>query len=78
MVAAMTFGVSGIAAANGRDRCTDAALDGFYVFTASGFDIVSGVSQPIAIVESRCGGTLSALGSSWQNLEQFGGRGQLY
>ena len=51
LVAAMTFGVSGIASANGRDRCTDAALDGFYVFTASGFDIVSGVSQPIAIVE---------------------------
>jgi hypothetical protein len=51
LVAGMTFGVSGIASANGRDRCTDAALDGFYVFTASGFDIVSGVSQPVAIVE---------------------------
>ena len=51
MVAAMTLGVSGIASADRRDRCTDAALDGFYVFTASGFDIVSGVSQPIAIVE---------------------------
>ena len=51
LVAGMTFGVSGITSANGRDRCTDAALDGFYVFTANGFDIVSGVSQPIAIVE---------------------------
>ena len=47
----MTFGVSGIASANGRDRCTDATLDGFYVFTASGFGIVSGVPQPTAIVE---------------------------
>ena len=44
LVAGMTFGVSGITSANGRDRCTDPALDGFYVFTASGFDIVSGVS----------------------------------
>ncbi len=47
----MTFGVSGIAPADAGDKCADATLDGFYVFTASGFSIVSGVPQPIAIVE---------------------------
>ena len=51
LVAAMTFGVSGIAPADAKDECTDATLDGFYVFTANGFTIVSGVPQPTAIVE---------------------------
>lgn len=51
LMAAMTFGISGITSADARDKCTDATLDGFYVFTASGFNIVSGVPQPTAIVE---------------------------
>jgi len=32
-------------------RCSDATLDGLYVFGASGFSIVSGVAQPRAVVE---------------------------
>ena len=51
LVAAMTFGISGIAPADAGEKCTDATLDGFYVFTASGFLIVGGVPQPTAIVE---------------------------
>lgn len=49
--AAMIFGVSGIAAADPGGKCTDRTLDGFYVFTASGFQIVGGASLPVAIVE---------------------------
>jgi len=53
VVAAMILGVSGVALANGKDEdeCTVATLDGLYVFTASGFNIVSGVPQPKAIIE---------------------------
>ena len=32
-------------------KCSDATLDGLYVFGASGFSIVSGVAQPRAVVE---------------------------
>jgi len=46
----MTLGMAGVAPADGP-KCTLAFLDGFYVFTASGFTIVGGVAQPIAIVE---------------------------
>jgi hypothetical protein len=51
LVAAMILGISGIAPADPGEKCTDATLDGFYVFTASGFSIVGGVPQPVAIVE---------------------------
>jgi hypothetical protein len=52
VVAAMILGISGVTLADsGDDKCTVATLDGFYVFTASGFTIVSGVAQPVAIVE---------------------------
>ena len=47
---AMTSGIAGVAPAAGH-KCTPAVLDGFYVFTASGFTIVGGVAQPVAIVE---------------------------
>ena len=47
---AMTSGIAGVAPAAGH-KCTPAVLDGFYVFTGSGFTIVGGVAQPIAIVE---------------------------
>jgi hypothetical protein len=49
LVVAMTSGI-GAAPADGP-KCTLAFLDGFYVFTASGFAIVGGVAQPTAIVE---------------------------
>ena len=34
-----------------RGTCTERTLDGSYVFSASGFNIVGGVQQPKAIVE---------------------------
>lgn len=49
-VITMTSGIAGVAPADGH-KCTPALLDGFYVFTASGFTIVGGVAQPSAIVE---------------------------
>jgi hypothetical protein len=53
--AAMALAVSGVAQAkdddDGKKICSVATLDGLYVFTASGFNIVSGVPQPKAIVE---------------------------
>jgi hypothetical protein len=56
LVAAISLGMSGITpAAAGPPPppgdCTDGTLDGLYVFTASGFNIVSGVPQPKAIIE---------------------------
>jgi hypothetical protein len=49
---AMTLVIPGVTLANGGDdECTVATLNGLYVFTASGFNIVSGVPQPKAIVE---------------------------
>ena len=55
VVAAMVLAVSGFAQAKDDDHegkaCSVATLDGLYVFTASGFNIVSGVPQPKAIVE---------------------------
>ena len=50
LVITMTLGVAGVAGADGP-KCTLAFLHGFYIFTASGFSIVGGVAQPIAIVE---------------------------
>jgi hypothetical protein len=51
LVVAMALGVSDGAQAGG-DRCTVAALDGLYVFAATGFTIpASGPAEPKAIVE---------------------------
>ena len=49
-VITMTSGIAGVARADGP-KCTPALLDGFYIFTASGFTVVGGVAQPSAIVE---------------------------
>ena len=55
VAAAMVLAVSGIARAHDYDddtnTCNNFTLHGLYVFTASGFNIVSGVPQPKAIVE---------------------------
>ena len=51
LVAAITLGISAVALASNGPKCTLGTLDGLYVFTASGFNIVSGVPQPKAIVE---------------------------
>ena len=57
LIAAVALGVSSIVLAddeksNGGRNCTVAALDGLYVFAASGFIIpASGPAQPKAIVE---------------------------
>ncbi len=49
---AMPFGISGTARADGESQvCGPQTLVGSYVFTARGFNIVSGVAQPKAIVE---------------------------
>ena len=53
VAAVMVFGVAGVAAADDGDRrCSAASLRGWYVFAASGFNIVGGAAQPKAIVES--------------------------
>ena len=55
VAAAMVLAVSGVARAHDDDddrkACRNSTLDGLYVFTASGFNIVAGVAQPKAIVE---------------------------
>jgi len=51
-VMAIAFGISGAALAGGDTLvCGPQSLQGSYVFTAQGFNIVSGVAQPKAIVE---------------------------
>jgi len=54
LAVAMAFiGVTGIAQANDDDKkCSVAALRGWYLFAATGYNIVGGVAQPKAIVES--------------------------
>ena len=48
----MLLGASGFARADDHgNHCTLQTLRGTYVFSASGFNIVAGVSQPKAIVE---------------------------
>ena len=66
VAAAMVLAVSGVARAHDDDddtnACNNFTLHGLYVFTASGFNIVSGVPQPKAIVELidfHPGGTLT-------------------
>jgi hypothetical protein len=65
VAAAMALAVSGVVQAkdddDGRQVCSVATLDGLYVFTASGFNVVGSGPQPKAIVE----------------LIQFDGRGTL-
>jgi hypothetical protein len=51
---AITLGVAGVAKADDDEggRCWTASLRGLYVFSASGYNIVGGVAQPKAILES--------------------------
>ena len=49
VVAALALGISGVAQA--ANDCTLKTLNGLYVFTASGYNVVAGVAQPKAIVE---------------------------
>jgi hypothetical protein len=52
LAVAMPFGISGPALAGDQSQvCGPQTLLGSYVFTARGFNIVSGVAQPKAIVE---------------------------
>jgi len=51
LLVAISLGISGVTLAGAGPNCTEATLDGLYVFTASGFNIVGGVPQPKAIVE---------------------------
>jgi hypothetical protein len=81
LVAAMTFGIPGVALAQAGPKCTLSTLDGLYVFTATGWGI--GV-VPKAIIElirfngdgsvDVPGGTLSVNGGATirQNLSSTG------
>jgi len=51
LVVALILGVSSVVPADAEPPCTNATLNGLYVFTARGFNIVGGVAQPKAIVE---------------------------
>jgi hypothetical protein len=55
VAAAMVLAVSGVARAHddddGKKICSVATLDGLYVFTASGFNIIGTAALPKAIVE---------------------------
>ena len=55
VAAAMVLAVSGVAQAkdddDGKKICSVATLDGLYVFTASGFNIIGTAALPKAIVE---------------------------
>jgi hypothetical protein len=49
---AIALGVSGVSVADDAKKgCTLDTLNGLYIFTASGYNIVAGVAQPKAIVE---------------------------
>jgi hypothetical protein len=54
-MAAVAVAMSGVALAHGNGEhgrpCSDATLQGLYVFSASGYSIVAGVAQPRAVVE---------------------------
>ena|SRR5437763_5767378 len=50
--AAIALGLSGVSLADsGKKACALDTLDGLYIFNATGYNIVSGVAQPKAIVE---------------------------
>ena len=55
MAATIAVAVFGIAHANGHGThgkpCSEATLEGLYIFSATGFSIVGGVAQPRAVVE---------------------------
>ena len=52
VIAVAVLGMSGTALANDdQDDCTLKTLRGTYVFAATGYNIVSGIAQPKAIVE---------------------------
>jgi hypothetical protein len=51
LVTAIACCVSGAAIADEAPSCRPDKLDGLYVFSATGYTIVSGVAQPKAIVE---------------------------
>ena len=55
VAAAMALAVSGVARAHDDDEdgkpCSASTLRGLYVFNPSGFDIVAGSAQPIAVFE---------------------------
>jgi len=52
VIAAAALGVSGLALADPEPKgCRPEKLDGLYVFSATGYTIVSSVAQPKAIVE---------------------------
>ena len=55
VAAVIALTLTGVAQAKdygaGGEGCSNATLDGLYIFTASGFTNVSGVAQPKAIVE---------------------------
>ena len=55
MVAAFAFAACGIAHANGDGHdgrpCSEATLNGLYVFSATGYNVVGGAAQPKAINE---------------------------
>ena len=51
IIAAIAFAASGGALADESRTCTLHKLSGLYVFSTTGYSIVSGAAQPIAIVE---------------------------
>jgi|SRR5437870_4007901 len=52
VAAAMALGISSVALADDDTKgCSVATLNGVYVFAATGYNIVSGLAQPKAIVE---------------------------
>ena len=54
VILAIAFAATGIARADSdgnRKGCSQATLEGLYVFSASGFSIVAGVAQPRALTE---------------------------
>ena|SRR5438477_10840048 len=51
--ATLALGVSGVSLADSANQgCALDTLDGLYIFSASGYNIVAGVAQPKAIVEA--------------------------
>lgn len=53
VTAAIALAVTGVARADSEKgkECSEATLEGLYVFNATGFSIVAGVAQPRALVE---------------------------
>jgi hypothetical protein len=68
VAAAIALGMSGVAVAERAvERCYQGTLEGLYVFSATGYNIVAGVAQPKAITELirfNADGTLSVPAAS--------------